>query len=126
MDFCSDFIPLLQESMDHASSQKTPRFSMQRRTSIRSTFGLDCRDRAPWSADYISGRVYSQRVAQTRGTYGMTEDYKSCIDLVGSTKILMQRVFLVMLINHADSPEPFIFQMFRNVSGFLEFPGASF
>ncbi len=32
--------------MDHASSEKMPRFSMQMWISIRSTFGLDCRDRA--------------------------------------------------------------------------------
>ena len=37
--------PFLLESMDHASSQKSPRFCMQMQTSIHSPFGLDCRDR---------------------------------------------------------------------------------
>ena len=46
MDFCSDF-------MDHASSRKKPLFSMQMQTSIRSTFGMDCRDRGQDALDFI-------------------------------------------------------------------------
>ncbi len=41
--------PFLLKSMDHASNQKRPHFSMQMRTSICSTFGLDCRDRVECS-----------------------------------------------------------------------------
>ena len=37
--------PFLLESMDHASNQKEPSFSMQMRTSVCSTFVLDCRGR---------------------------------------------------------------------------------
>ena len=36
-------IPSLLKSMDHASNQRAPSFSMQMQTSIRPTFGLDCR-----------------------------------------------------------------------------------
>ena len=38
-------LPFLLKSMDHASNRKVPSFSMQMRTSVRSTFGLDCRVR---------------------------------------------------------------------------------
>ncbi len=38
--------PFLLESMDHVSNPKEPSFSMQMRTSVCSTFELDCRGRA--------------------------------------------------------------------------------
>ena len=46
--------PFLLKSMDHASNRKAPSFSMQKRTSVCSTFELDCRGTAvagmysPW------------------------------------------------------------------------------
>ncbi len=50
--FSFKITPFLLESMDHASNQKEPSFSMQMRTSVCSTFVLDCRGRGSSLALY--------------------------------------------------------------------------